>query len=62
MCLGFNRRSEAKFQVASSWVVVIKVLRQHVPISGAESGVSGRKWLLGALGRALGVIHYAHWS
>ena len=38
------------------------VLRQHVPKSGAESGVSGLRKLLGALARALGVLHLAHWS
>ena len=37
-------------------------LRQHVPNSGAESGVSGLRKLLGALARALGVLHLAHWS
>ena len=38
--------------------------RQHVPNSGAESGVSGLKKLLlvGALARALGVLHLAQWS
>ena len=38
------------------------ILRQHVPNSGAESGVSGLRKLLGALARALGVLHLAHWS
>ena len=37
-------------------------LRQHVPKSGAESGVSGLRKLLGALARELGVLHLAHWS
>ena len=38
------------------------ILRQHVPNSGAEYGVSGLRKLLGALARALGVLHLAHWS
>ena len=54
------RYSSTKFSSPTSKFST-RTLRQHVHNSGAESGVSGRRMLLGALARALGVLHLAHW-
>jgi hypothetical protein len=48
------RSQGASWGVCGSGEPPYDFLRQHVPNSGAKSGVSGRRTLLGALARALG--------